>query len=187
MSISQSGQSDSSPTLVVSKVVSPEWTPVLLAFETCLLASSFSTLIVSFCRYKLSIDAPSISYSAEYTVTGDKTTFIFSKLPDIVGTGEKYTVKVECLVTPAGSDKEVSSVPLQGTFTTRPLAPTNFRVEEESGELAWLASPTPNVSAYKVRWRSTEEGSTPEEVLLPVSDTFNCATTLKVIMIAWFD
>ena len=38
-------------------------------------------------KYKLSIEAPSILYSAEYTVPGDKGTFNFSKLPEITGTG----------------------------------------------------------------------------------------------------
>ena len=38
-------------------------------------------------KYKLSIEAPSISYAAEYTIPGDKGTFNFSKLPEITGTG----------------------------------------------------------------------------------------------------
>lgn len=38
-------------------------------------------------KYKLSIEAPSILYAAEYTVPGDKGTFNFSKLPEITGTG----------------------------------------------------------------------------------------------------
>ena len=38
-------------------------------------------------RYRLTIEAASISYSAEYSVSGDKGTFNFSKLPEIVGTG----------------------------------------------------------------------------------------------------
>ena len=43
----------------------------------------------------MTIEAPALSYSAEYFVAGkDKNTFNFSKLPDIVGTGEKYGVQV---------------------------------------------------------------------------------------------
>ena len=46
-------------------------------------------------RYRLTFEAPALSYSAEYFVAGkDKNTFNFSKLPDIVGTGEKYGVQV---------------------------------------------------------------------------------------------
>ena len=58
-------------------------------------------------RYKLSIECPVISYSAEYNIGADRTTFNFSKLPDIIGTGETYEVKVEYIVTPVGDDEEV--------------------------------------------------------------------------------
>lgn len=58
-------------------------------------------------RYKLAIESPGISYSAEYNIGGDRTTFNFSKLPDIIGTGETYDIKVECIVIPAGDDEEV--------------------------------------------------------------------------------
>ena len=60
-------------------------------------------------KYKLSIEAPAISYSTDYTIGGDNffNTFSFSKLPDIIGTGETYTVKVEYIVTPTGSEQEV--------------------------------------------------------------------------------
>ena len=90
--------------------------------------------------------------------------------------------QVEHLATPFGSETETSSTPLTGSFTTRPLAPTNFRVEnEESNVIAWVASPSPSVSTYKVRWKSTEEGSKPEEVLIPApEDPNNCRISLKV-------
>ena len=41
-------------------------------------------------KFKLNIESLAITglgYTAEYTVTGDKNTFNFSKLPDVVGTG----------------------------------------------------------------------------------------------------
>ena len=41
-------------------------------------------------KYKLSIEAPSIAYSSEYSTAGDKNTFNFSKLPDIIGTGNRF-------------------------------------------------------------------------------------------------
>ena len=88
---------------------------------------------------------------------------------------------MEHLATPFGSETETCSTPLTGSFTTRPLAPTNFRVDEESGEVGWVASPSPSVSTYKVRWKSTEEGSKPEEVLIPApEDPNNCRIALKV-------
>ena len=104
-------------------------------------------------RHRLSIEAPAISYAAEYFLPGDKNTFNFSKLPEIIGTGEKYTVKVEYLVVPMGSDQEVSSKPLEGIFTTKPLAPSNFKVTTESDEISWTRSGTPRVRSYKVRWK----------------------------------
>ena len=60
-------------------------------------------------KYKLSIESPAISYSADYTVGGDRGTFNFSKLPEIIGTGETYEVKVEYIITPAGDDQEVDN------------------------------------------------------------------------------
>ena len=101
-------------------------------------------------KYKLSIECPPISYSADYTVGGDRNTFNFSKLPEISGTGQTYEVKVEYLVTPAGDDQEVSSVALTGRFTTKPLAPANFKTGPGSQEISWSKSPTPNV-----RYRNT--------------------------------
>ena len=89
--------------------------------------------------------------------------------------------QVEHLAVPFGSEVETCSAPLTGTFTTRPLAPTTFRVDEESAEVAWVASPSPSVSTYKVRWKSTEEGSKPEELLIPApEDPNNCRLALKV-------
>ena len=89
--------------------------------------------------------------------------------------------QVEHLAVPFGSEVETCSAPLRGTFTTRPLAPTTFRVDEESAEVAWVASPSPSVSTYKVRWKSTEEGSKPEELLIPApEDPNNCRLALKV-------
>ena len=59
-------------------------------------------------KYKLSIECPAISYSADYSMGGDRGTFNFSKLPEITGTGETYEVKVVYIVTPAGDDEEVN-------------------------------------------------------------------------------
>ena len=101
-------------------------------------------------RHRLSIEAPAISYAAEYFVPGDKNTFNFSKLPDIVGTGEKYTVAVEHLVVPVGGDQEVNSEAIKKVFTTKPLAPSNFKMLPESNEISWTRSATPRVHSYKV-------------------------------------
>ena len=96
-------------------------------------------------KYRLAIECPAISYSADYTVGGDRNTFNFSKLPEISGTGQTYEVKVEYLLTPAGEEQEVSSVALTGRFTTKPLAPSNFKTGPGSQEISWSKSPTPTV------------------------------------------
>ena len=130
-------------------------------------------------RHRLSIEAPDISYAAEYFIPGDKNTFNFSKLPEIVGTGEKYTVKVEYLVVPVGSDQEVNSEPLKKVFTTKPLAPTNLKLLPESGEISWTRSSTPRVRSYKVRWKG-EEGRAAEEVIVPVLDEANPVSVFRM-------
>merc|ERR1719468_834212 len=82
-------------------------------------------------KYRLSINCDSINYSNMYEINGDRRTFNFSKLPDIVGTGELYTVRIIYVVQPLGSDKEVESEALTGNFLTKPLPPSNFRIGEE--------------------------------------------------------
>ena len=39
-------------------------------------------------KFKLSIENSNLNYSAEYSVSGDKNTFNFSKLPDVAGAGK---------------------------------------------------------------------------------------------------
>jgi len=133
-------------------------------------------------KYKLSIEAPAISYSADYKTGGDKNTFIFSKLPDIIGTGESYTIRLEYIVIPAGTEEEVSSAPLCATFMTKPLAPTNFKLGTEQNEIAWTRSPSPNVSGYKIRCKGVEEGAKAEEYIIKSPedpDTTLCKHQLK--------
>ena len=107
---------------------------------------------------------------------------MFSKLPEILGTGEQYTIRVEYVVTPTGSDQEVRSEPLLGVFTTKPLAPTNFKVVSETQEVSWSKSPTTSVRSYKVRWKGTQEGSRAEEAIVPCAiydESTTCTFTLK--------
>jgi len=113
-------------------------------------------------RYRLSIESASIGYTAEYSLPGDKSTFVFSKLSD----GEHFNVKVEYCVTPCKSDTETISAPLCGQFTTKPLAPTNFKLGSNQYEIIWSKSPSVKVSEYKLRYRSSEEGSKAEEIYI---------------------
>ena len=119
---------------------------------------------------------------AEYSTPGEKTTFNFSKLPEILGTGTVYSVRVEYIVTPTGSDQEVYSQPLVGSFTTKPLPPSNFQVPDKGFKVSWTRSPTASVSTYKVRWKSTDEGSKAEEAIVATQqdDTNTCSFQLEV-------
>jgi len=108
---------------------------------------------------KLSIDASATGYFAEYSLPGDRNTFVFSKLQD----GETFNVKVEYIVVPYKSETETTSAPLCGQFSTKPLAPTNFRIGSDENEISWTKSSTVSVKDYKVKYRSSEEGSKAEE------------------------
>ena len=97
--------------------------------------------------------------------------------------GLKYAVKVEYIVVPQGCEEEVKSSPLSGHFTTKPLAPSNFKLGPGDHEISWTKSPTPSVMMYKVKYRSVEEGSQAEDVMVPTSadsDTTTCSLLLKV-------
>ncbi|XP_023337718.1 collagen alpha-1(XIV) chain isoform X2 [Eurytemora carolleeae] len=118
-------------------------------------------------KFKLTIQAPSIGYSNSYEVGGDKRTFNFSKLPEIVGTGETYNVCVTYCVQPTGSDHEVVSEGLTESFVTKPLPPSNLKLGPGWNQITWTKSPTPHISVYKLRFKSAEEGSKSEEILIP--------------------
>ena len=78
-----------------------------------------------------------------------------------------------------GSDQEVNSEPLKKVFTTKPLAPSNFKLVPESGEISWTRSSTPRVRSYKVRWKG-EEGRVAEEAIVPVLDEANPVSTFRM-------
>ena len=55
---------------------------------------------------------------------------------------------------------------MAGKFTTKPLAPTNFRIGSEPNEVLWTKSATVNTSAYKLKYRSSEEGGKAHEIYI---------------------
>ena len=78
-------------------------------------------------------------------------------------------MRLEHLVTPAGSELEVTSSPLVATFTTRPLAPSSLKAHPE-GHISWTRSGSQGVRAYRVRWRAVEEGSKAEVAVVEVAE-----------------
>ena len=94
---------------------------------------------------------------------------------------------------------QVKSSPLIGIFATKPLAPTKFKLGNGPTEIIFEKSASPGVrymhlfifvnfyqlivippSDYKVRYKSSEEGSKAEEIILSPGDTFLCSVQLKV-------
>ena len=55
---------------------------------------------------------------------------------------------------------EVASMPASGIFVTRPLAPTNFRLDKDRPRgITWYKSMTPHVRKYRVRWKPSEDST----------------------------
>ena len=61
---------------------------------------------------------------------GDKTQYTLPKLLEIVGTGYAYSIDV-CVVVVTPRENEVSSSAVNGIFVTKPLAPTNLRLDKD--------------------------------------------------------
>ena len=59
--------------------------------------------------------------------------------------GEIYAIRIVYVVQPLGSEKEVESEPLVGTFLTKPLPATNFSIGEEENSISFQKSPTTSV------------------------------------------
>ena len=98
-------------------------------------------------------------------VPGDKTQYTLSKLPEIVGTGYAYSIEV-CVVVVTLRENEVSSSAVSGIFVTKPLAPTNLRLDKDRARgILFYKSMTPYVQRYKVKWRPVDESDGNSEVV----------------------
>lgn len=111
-------------------------------------------------------------------VAGDKTQYTISKLPEIIGTGYPYLVEVSVVVT-TSRDKEVTSQAVSGVFVTKPLAPTNLRIDKEKPcGILWYKSMTPNVRRYKVRWKPSDD-SMPLDASVKIDEAFVNAGSIQ--------
>jgi hypothetical protein len=107
-------------------------------------------------------------------VPGDKTQYTLAKLPEIVGTGYAYAIDVSVVVTTT-RENEVTSSPVSGIFLTKPLAPTNLRLDKDRPRgILFHKSMTPYVQRYKVKWRPLDETDGGAEVV----EAFVGATSL---------
>lgn len=117
-------------------------------------------------KYKLKIFSEALDFTFNAELTGDKTQYNFSKLPDPAGSGHTYTVEIiTSILTPR--EHEVASDPSISAFSTIPHKPTNFKIGSRHHEILFTKSTTPNVSGYKIKWRTSEEGSKIEESIIP--------------------
>ena len=67
-------------------------------------------------------------FSSTFEVSGDKTQYTFTKLPEIIGTGHAYDITIVALVKTDKSDGEVISLENTERFITKPLPATNLKI-----------------------------------------------------------
>jgi hypothetical protein len=89
----------------------------------------------------------------------DSNVFTFSRLPEVLGTGQAYEVAVEAVVSIAG--KSYYSSKAKKVFLTRPLPPDKLVVLDSAEQrLGWRRSRSPAVVKYKVKIKAEEERAT---------------------------
>ena len=122
-------------------------------------------------KYKISIQAPQIDYSSSAEVPSVRNTFNCSKLPDIIGTGQKYWLQVTYSHSfkTKGQVQVIESFPLNAAFFSKPLAPTNFRFGKHENEIIWARSLSLTVTTYRVKWRTMDENGRTDEALVQFS------------------
>ncbi|XP_023323607.1 uncharacterized protein LOC111697737 isoform X2 [Eurytemora carolleeae] len=128
-------------------------------------------------KFKLNIQCTEIGYSNTFEVNGDKRTFNFSKLPDVTGTGECYSVNISYIVHPPGSDSEVESAVVSGHFYTKPLPPSQIKLGP-GNLISWTNSLSKSVSLYKLKYKSMDDGGKSEEILIPADPGVDTSSTL---------
>ena len=89
----------------------------------------------------------------------EATTFTFSHLPEVLGSGQHYRVSVEALLKLGGKSHGSGAVSEQ--FTTKPLPPEKLVVVDPASQLfSWQRSPSPSVTTYKLKIRRGDEKAT---------------------------
>ena len=89
----------------------------------------------------------------------ESTLYQFSQLPEIIGTGEKYKVSIETVLTLSNGVTSKSD-PVTKTFVTKPLPPENLHINDHEQQIfAWQRSPSPAVKNYKLKIRKAEENA----------------------------
>lgn len=121
-------------------------------------------------KYKITISAPELEFSQTVDLSGDKTQYNFSKLPDPEGSGHMFKIDVQASILTI-REHEVTSDPSTLNCATLPHKPSGFKIGTRPFDIVFTKSPTPTVSSYKIKWKSIEEGSKPEETIIPTSQS----------------
>ena len=88
-----------------------------------------------------------------------ETTYQFSKLPEIKGTGERYRITIKTLLKLTSGESSSSRESLSEVFTTKPLPPENLVVTDSNHlKFTWQKSPSISVKDYKLKIRMKKEG-----------------------------
>ena len=91
----------------------------------------------------------------------DSNVYLFSNLPEIVGTGEKYRVTLSSVYTPVAGGTHYSSDSVTEIFLTKPLPPEKFIVKDHNERtFSWFKSPSPGVCRYKFKIKKDNDRAT---------------------------
>ena len=90
-------------------------------------------------------------------VASDKNQYAFTKLPEIIGTGQAYDISIITVFqSPRETEKiETKSKICTERFISKPLPPTQLGLgrKDKPLNISWHRSVTPNVNAYKIKWK----------------------------------
>ena len=95
-------------------------------------------------------------FGEEFIKEVDSNIFTFSKLPEVIGSGQKYEVSIRTSVNIGG--KVFQSEAVKKVFTTKPLPPEQIEISNSNcDEFSWKRSQTRGVTKYKFRVKKNDE------------------------------
>ena len=95
-------------------------------------------------------------FGEEFIKEVDSNIFTFSKLPEVIGSGQKYEVAIRTSVNIGG--KVFQSEAVKKIFTTKPLPPEQIEISNSNcDEFSWKRSQTRGVTKYKFRVKKNDE------------------------------
>ena len=164
---------ESVSTFVTKTVVTPPLPPVNLRLETAAAPTSIKVKwdppaqIPAQGKLTYGINIIPESPEVRRVMTDDRqkevdsNVYLFSNLPEIVGTGEKYRVTLSSVYTPVAGGTHYSSDSVTEIFLTKPLPPEKFIVKDHNERtFSWFKSPSPGVCRYKFKIKKDNDRAT---------------------------